>query len=53
MSLSDVDLANPDSFVAAVPHEMFRVLRREAPVYFHPEPPARARASGRSPSTPT
>ena len=38
MSLADVDLANPDSFVACVPHEMFRRLRREAPVYFHPEP---------------
>ncbi|HBZ72503.1 MAG TPA: cytochrome P450 [Deltaproteobacteria bacterium] len=38
MKLSDVDLYNPDNFVREVPHEMFRVLRREAPVYFHPEP---------------
>ena len=38
MKLSDVDLYNPDNFVHEVPHEMFRVLRREAPVYFHPEP---------------
>ena len=38
MKLSDVNLHNPDNFVREVPHEMFRVLRREAPVYFHPEP---------------
>ncbi|HYB12334.1 MAG TPA: cytochrome P450 [Myxococcota bacterium] len=38
MKLSDVNLHNPDNFVREVPHEMFRVLRTEAPVYFHPEP---------------
>jgi cytochrome P450 len=38
MELSDVDLADPDNFVEAVPHEMFAVLRREAPVYPHPDP---------------
>jgi cholest-4-en-3-one 26-monooxygenase len=38
MKLSDVNLYNPDNFVAAPPHEMWRVLRREAPVYFHEEP---------------
>jgi cholest-4-en-3-one 26-monooxygenase len=37
MRLEDVDLANPDSFEAGVPHQAFRVLRREAPVYWHPE----------------
>jgi cholest-4-en-3-one 26-monooxygenase len=31
-----VNLADPGNFVAAVPHEMFDVLRREAPVWFHP-----------------
>ena len=31
------DLSNPDSFVAGVPHETFRRLRREAPVYWHPD----------------
>src|SRR5213594_1470429 len=36
--LRDVDLANPDSFVAAVPHEAFERLRREAPVYWHEDP---------------
>ena len=36
MNLSDVKLT-PDVFHEAVPHEMFSVLRREAPVYFHPE----------------
>jgi cytochrome P450 len=31
------DLSDPDSFVAGVPHETFRRLRTEAPVYWHPE----------------
>ena len=35
-----------------VPHEAFAFLRREAPVYFHPEPTG-ARASGRSRATTT
>ena len=29
------DLSSPDSFVAGVPHETFRRLRREAPVFWH------------------
>ncbi len=37
-TLADVDLVNLDTFVAGVPHEMFDVLRADAPVYFHPEP---------------
>jgi cholest-4-en-3-one 26-monooxygenase len=37
MQLSDVDLTNLDAFEEDVPHEMFRVLRREAPVFFHAE----------------
>ncbi|HEV2309442.1 MAG TPA: cytochrome P450 [Acidimicrobiia bacterium] len=36
-TLADVDLANLDTFVAGVPHDMFDLLRREAPAYFHPE----------------
>jgi cholest-4-en-3-one 26-monooxygenase len=35
--VSDIDLANLDTFVAGVPHDMFDRLRREAPLYFHPE----------------
>ena len=35
MQLSDVDLVNPDNYVAAVPHEMFTLLRKEAPVHWH------------------
>lgn len=35
MQLSDVKLNDPDVFVEGVPHEMFKVLRREAPVYKH------------------
>ena len=37
MTLEDVNLADPGNFVASVPHEMFALLRREAPVWFHPE----------------
>src|SRR5215813_14275537 len=37
-SLADIDLTNPDAFVAGVPHEWFTHLRREAPVYWHPKP---------------
>lgn len=37
MQLSDVDLTDLDAFEEDVPHEMFRVLRREAPVHFHAE----------------
>lgn len=39
MRLSDVDLVNYDNYVDAVPFEMFDVLRREAPVYWHEEQP--------------
>lgn len=38
MQLSDVDLLDPDRFLAQEHHEMFKVLRREAPVYWHDEP---------------
>jgi cholest-4-en-3-one 26-monooxygenase len=37
MQLSDVNLTDPDIFQQAVPHDMFALLRREAPVYWHPE----------------
>lgn len=32
------DIFDPDVYVRGVPHEAFRRLRAEAPVYFHPEP---------------
>ncbi len=38
MELSQVNLTDPDLFQRGTPHDMFRVLRREAPVYRHPEP---------------
>jgi cytochrome P450 len=38
MQLTDVNLTDPDIFQKAVPHEMFELLRREAPVFWHPEP---------------
>ena len=37
LTLADVDLTNLETFVEGVPHDQFDVLRREAPVYFHPE----------------
>ena len=40
MQLSDVDLVNPDNWVDGVPHEAFRVLREQAPVFWHDVPPA-------------
>ena len=36
--LGEIDLSNHDAFVERVPHEWFRTLRREAPVFFNPEP---------------
>jgi cholest-4-en-3-one 26-monooxygenase len=36
-TLADIDLTNPDAFVAGVPHEWFTRLRRDAPVFWHPE----------------
>jgi cholest-4-en-3-one 26-monooxygenase len=36
-NVTDVDLTNLDTFVAGVPHDMFDTLRRDAPLYFHPE----------------
>ncbi|HET9477161.1 MAG TPA: cytochrome P450 [Dehalococcoidia bacterium] len=38
MTLQDVDIYDPDVYVRGVPHAAFRFLRREAPVYWHPEP---------------
>src|SRR5687768_15372454 len=37
MKLDDVDLL-ADTWAREVPHEMFELLRREAPVFRHPEP---------------
>jgi cytochrome P450 len=33
-----IDLSDHDAFLERVPHEWFATLRREAPVYFNPEP---------------
>jgi len=38
MQLSDVNLTDPDIFQRGTPHEMFKLLRREAPVYWHEDP---------------
>ena len=36
-ALTDIDLSNPDNFLAGAPHELFARLRREAPVHFNPQ----------------
>lgn len=38
MQLSDIDLLNPDNFLDGQPHEVYDLLRREAPVFWHDEP---------------
>jgi cholest-4-en-3-one 26-monooxygenase len=38
MRLAEVELHDPEVFVRGVPHDAFRLLRAEAPVYFHKEP---------------
>jgi cholest-4-en-3-one 26-monooxygenase len=37
MKLRDVDLTDPDLFQRGTPHEMFALLRRDSPVYWHEE----------------
>jgi len=39
--MAEIDVLDPDIYVQGVPHEAFRRLRMEAPVYFHPEPDGR------------
>ena len=49
MELRDVNLIDQDQYVTAVPHDMFEVLRNEAPVFWHEEPEGvdrRGRATG-------
>ena len=38
MQLADVDLYDLDRFVTGVPHDMFTLLRAQAPVFRHKEP---------------
>jgi len=38
MNLDTIDLTDKDVFVKGVPHDWFAALRREAPVFWHPEP---------------
>ena len=37
MSLDVVDLSDPDTFVTDIPHDAFKRLRAEAPLYWQPE----------------
>ena len=45
LTLDQVDLLDQDLFAEREPWDVFALLRREAPVYWHPAP-RRARASG-------
>jgi hypothetical protein len=36
MTLADVDLTDLDAFARGFAHELFALLGREAPVWFHP-----------------
>src|SRR5207249_3283836 len=38
MTLDTIDVYERTNYIDAVPHEMFARLRREAPVFWHPEP---------------
>ena len=38
MDLAEIDLADPDSFVAGTPHHWFEALRQQDPVHWHAEP---------------
>jgi cholest-4-en-3-one 26-monooxygenase len=38
VTLQDIDVFDPDGYVPAVPHDAFRILRSDAPVFWHPEP---------------
>uniref|UniRef100_UPI00407474F8 CYP125MRCA n=1 Tax=synthetic construct TaxID=32630 RepID=UPI00407474F8 len=39
MAPTEIDLTDPDVYNRGVPHEQFAWLRRNEPVYWHPEPP--------------
>jgi len=38
MQASDIDIYNPDNYLAGIPHEQFAWLRQNAPVFRHPHP---------------
>ncbi len=38
MNLSEIDVYNPDNYVAGVPHQQFKALRDQAPVHWHQHP---------------
>jgi cytochrome P450 len=38
MKLEDIDILDPDIYLAGAPHDRFERLRREAPVFWHREP---------------
>ena len=53
VDLTAIDLNDGRNFVDHVPHEWFRQLRREAPVFWHPSRGHPGTGSGASPATTT
>jgi cytochrome P450 len=41
MKPGSVDVLDPDLYLSGAPHDRFEILRRQAPVYWHPEPDGR------------
>lgn len=39
--VSEIDVYDLDKYVRGIPHDEFRILRKEAPLYFNPEPDGR------------
>ena len=38
MSLSHIDLTDPDDFLEGTPHDWLTAIRKEDPVHWRPEP---------------
>ncbi len=53
MKLEDMNLIDGRNFVDHVPHEWFAQMRKESPVYWHPQETAPRGGSGPSPTTTT
>jgi cytochrome P450 len=46
MQLRDIDLTDPDRFRSGFPHEVFSLLREQAPVWWHPPTPSTPNEEG-------
>src|SRR5262245_39418097 len=41
LTLESIDILSPDIYVSGIPYDRYALLRREAPVFWHPEPTGR------------